>query len=99
MFLLLPVSGLASFCFSLGIIVGHEIDRTPVAIGPAAATVLAFGVLLLVTPFYISAMRVTPPGYCHQCGYDLRGSQHSKTCPECGHIIKKTKTIKDNVVA
>lgn len=25
----------------------------------------------------------TPPGHCHNCGYDLRGAAHA-TCSECG---------------
>ncbi len=29
------------------------------------------------------------PGHCPACGYDLRGSKQSTTCPECGEAIPK----------
>lgn len=29
------------------------------------------------------------PGLCPRCGYDLRGSPHSR-CPECGHEMQAT---------
>ncbi len=29
-----------------------------------------------------------PPGHCPACGYDLRGSKGSATCPECGKPIR-----------
>lgn len=29
--------------------------------------------------------RYTGPWQCPRCGYDLRGSQQSPACPECGH--------------
>lgn len=30
-----------------------------------------------------------PAGHCPVCGYNLRGSKQSTTCPECSEIIKK----------
>lgn len=29
------------------------------------------------------------PGFCADCGYDLRGSVGSAACPECGALIQK----------
>ena len=34
--------------------------------------------------------RMVKPGYCHQCGYDLRASK--KTCPECGAAVPTQET-------
>ncbi|MEX0887292.1 MAG: hypothetical protein WD009_12730 [Phycisphaeraceae bacterium] len=56
----------------------------------ACAAVLLSGwslsIALIVSPRY---RRGT--GYCHACGYDLRGSRHSDTCPECGQPIARSK--------
>lgn len=34
-----------------------------------------------------------PPGHCRACGYDLRGSKGSATCPECGEAITEKVTV------
>ncbi len=49
-------------------------------------------ILLSIWPVFCIIDRVRfrfPPGHCRACGYDLRGSMESKTCPECGEAIHK----------
>ncbi|MEX0744655.1 MAG: hypothetical protein WD118_03560 [Phycisphaeraceae bacterium] len=41
-------------------------------------------VFAIVRP--IVGKRYTGPWQCEACGYDLRGSQHSQACPECGAV-------------
>ncbi len=34
-----------------------------------------------------TARRWRQPGYCHRCGYDLRGNPQARACPECGEAV------------
>jgi len=36
---------------------------------------------------WLSAKRVFAAGLCPACGYNLRGSKQSTSCPECGEVI------------
>ena len=55
-----------------------------------------FVVLLHTWPIYV-LLRSDPfrkvPGICRACGYDLRGSTSSATCPECGKAIARSGRI------
>jgi hypothetical protein len=43
------------------------------------------GLLLVLPAFWLRAMiRRLDKNRCERCGYDLRGTPGSKTCPECG---------------
>ena len=44
-------------------------------------------VLIGVAAWCIDKRNTAVPGRCAKCNYDLRGSQHSTTCPECGEPI------------
>ena len=60
----------------------------PIGVGFAADSVLYggawFALLILgAVPMWLRATGRRRRGECEDCGYDLRGSQHSR-CPECG---------------
>jgi len=64
--------------------------------GSAAGWLCLVGAVVCALPFAICGAMLladsrtrqpTPVGICADCGYDLRGSQESGVCPECGRPI------------
>ncbi len=51
-----------------------------------ALPVIAIGALWLTSKTRMRLRRINR-GCCQHCGYDLRGSGDSTTCPECGDVI------------
>lgn len=39
----------------------------------------------------IPAIVMSRPDFCEECGYELRGSDGSQTCPECGEKVRDTE--------
>lgn len=69
--------------------------RAPINKGQIPIPPIPFWMIILVlAPWPMMALyawltRRYPPGHCPACGYDLRGSKGSATCPECGEVISE----------
>ena len=50
------------------------------------STLVCVGITVHLTRLNLRYARYNP-GLCSACGYDLRGSQTSSHCPECGELI------------
>jgi hypothetical protein len=53
---------------------------------PAVAVILCPALLGLIA-IRMAQARGAIPGHCTHCGYNLRGSQESRYCPECGKAL------------
>lgn len=51
------------------------------------AAIVGLGAAAFLVATHVVATSGPPTGICERCGYDLRGSRESATCPECGEPI------------
>ena len=72
-----------------------EYKTLPVINGWVVVIPMWFPFIVLIAWPVLHIMKKWPRriehGQCTGCGYDLRGSQHSSTCPECGEAIEREK--------
>ena len=61
----------------------------PAGVSLAVIMTIVPGIMLMRLYQHLTT-RPTPPGQCHECGYDLRGTLAAgrTECPECGHQIE-----------
>lgn len=50
-------------------------------------------ITILPAIVWLRRLRKPATGHCAKCGYDLRGSEQSDTCPECGTSITDRESI------
>lgn len=63
---------------------------------PVPLSIVFFGFSVwLATAFCRWPRRRYPMGCCEACGYDLRGSKQSATCPACGEAIPRPAAADD----
>lgn len=70
-------------------VLGNEWGIFAATIVASAIFELAFAVLAMLVYFAALAMSVCwlRPGFCENCGYDIRASMQFGRCPECGRSI------------